>query len=167
MRAKNHITQLLKRDGPWCHYCGYEIRLLDGSRNDKVAVSRDHIIPRALGGLNGIDNLMLAHKYCNSIRALGFAHDDNSSAREKHAQFLQALEKRGYRRNPKYTGPVNHNIPSCPKHLDQRKQKMNSRTLFFALGPFALDIRCARGKYSHVRISVGSKHLVGAGYLNE
>lgn len=167
MPAKNHILKLLKRDGPWCHYCGYEIRLLDRMSNDKAAVSRDHIIPRALGGQNEIDNLMLAHKFCNSVRALGFAHDDNSSALQKHAQFVQMLENRGYRRNPNFTGPVNHNITECPKHLMQTKKSLDSKTFFFTLGPVAFDIRSAPGRYSHVRISIGSKHLVGAGYLNE
>lgn len=34
--------------------------------------SRDHIIPRSLGGTNDISNLALAHKLCNSKRGNGY-----------------------------------------------------------------------------------------------
>lgn len=34
--------------------------------------SRDHIIPRSLGGTDDIENLALAHKQCNSKRGNGY-----------------------------------------------------------------------------------------------
>lgn len=164
MAATNSISKLVQRDGAWCHYCGYEVRNLNAMSLDRDAASRDHIVPRALGGRNAIENLRIAHKFCNSVRALGFDSQQSMRLHEKHRSFVSELVSRGYKQNPKYNGPVNHTIPECPPHLDRA---VKSRSLFFTLGPIAFDIRHAPGRYSHVRVSIGSKHLVGAGYLNE
>jgi hypothetical protein len=162
--AAKHIAQIIQRDGPWCHYCGYEVRNRDVMSISRDAPSRDHIIPRALGGENTLCNLKLAHKYCNSVRALGFSV--SPKMREKHERFIESLINRGYTRNPNYTGPANHNIAECPKYLVQGVKRA-SHTVFFSLGPIAFDIRYTPGKYSHVRISIGSKHLTGAGYIHD
>lgn len=94
------IKSLRDRDGDWCHYCGYEIRLWNPALSDKAAVSRDHIHAKALGGRDGLDNLALAHRYCNQVRGLGGGVKGMETL---HAQFLQSLRDRGYARN--YKGP--------------------------------------------------------------
>jgi 5-methylcytosine-specific restriction endonuclease McrA len=38
--------------------------------------SLDHIVPQSLGGGHGIDNLRLAHRWCNAIRGARDYHSD-------------------------------------------------------------------------------------------
>lgn len=49
--------QLLERDR-CCLYCGIPL--------DKYGASIDHLIPRAKGGTNDLDNLVLSCKDCNN-----------------------------------------------------------------------------------------------------
>lgn len=51
------VFYLINRDGLLCWRCQNE---MDG--ND---ITIDHVIPVALGGANRMENLKLAHKYCN------------------------------------------------------------------------------------------------------
>ena len=53
--------KILHRDGFRCVYCGKSTR--DG---DEVRLEIDHIVPRAAGGSNGIDNLVTACWECNN-----------------------------------------------------------------------------------------------------
>lgn len=55
------LAKLYKRDRGICHICGKRVNSLQDA-------SRDHIIPRHLGGTNGINgsNLALAHRQCNA-----------------------------------------------------------------------------------------------------
>ena len=45
---------LVERDGPTCDLCG-----------TGRPIEFDHIIPKPLGGTDHLDNLCLAHEYCN------------------------------------------------------------------------------------------------------
>ncbi|MGP5928896.1 HNH endonuclease [Corynebacterium glyciniphilum] len=57
-RKATQLTALvLAIKGTICHLCG-----MPG------ADTADHIIPRSLGGTDDLDNLMPAHKRCNSSR---------------------------------------------------------------------------------------------------
>ncbi len=47
-------------DGGRCHLCGGRVRWRDASR--------DHILPRSLGGATTWSNIRLAHRRCNSQR---------------------------------------------------------------------------------------------------
>lgn len=49
--------RVLSRDGYVCYLCGLKI--------DQGEESIDHVIPKALGGHNGMGNLRAAHKVCN------------------------------------------------------------------------------------------------------
>jgi 5-methylcytosine-specific restriction endonuclease McrA len=62
------ITQLMSRDGSFCHLCGdlLDRKVLDC--NHPRYITFDHIIPRAKGGTDTIGNLCLAHKRCNELR---------------------------------------------------------------------------------------------------
>lgn len=54
--------QLIKRDGPQCHWCRVPF-------DDLVLPTFDHIIPRRKGGSDALDNLVLACAPCNNDRA--------------------------------------------------------------------------------------------------
>ncbi len=52
---------LLARDGNACHWCGYQMR--------RAELTLDHVIPRARGGANRQENLVLACRLCNASRS--------------------------------------------------------------------------------------------------
>lgn len=54
------LAQLYKRDKAICHICGDRVQRLTDA-------TRDHIVPKALGGKvgRGSTNIALAHKWCN------------------------------------------------------------------------------------------------------
>lgn len=59
--------ELLALHGPTCHLCFYPIDL-DLKWPDPGCFTRDHVIPRAAGGPDTIDNLRPAHHECNVRR---------------------------------------------------------------------------------------------------
>ena len=61
--ARNHkIDRLYIRDGGRCWICG--------EWGPVLVFNRDHLIPRSLGGPNGLWNLRLCHPACNAERNL-------------------------------------------------------------------------------------------------
>lgn len=54
------IESLGQRDGWRCHLCGKSVR--------REEATRDHLLPRSLGGSNRATNLRLAHMMCNAKR---------------------------------------------------------------------------------------------------
>lgn len=78
--AKSARTRIYLRDEWMCWLCNEEVDAdLIGSRSE-WRPSLDHVIPVALGGDDGEDNLRLAHVWCNSVRSDGRVYD---------AQFLR------------------------------------------------------------------------------
>lgn len=73
---------LIERDGPACDLCG-----------DGEPVEFDHIIPKPAGGTDDLDNLCLAHAYCNKAKG---ASGHTEARRRLTAQRLsvQASAKR-------------------------------------------------------------------------
>ena len=61
---KVSITDLVERDGSSCGICGEDVDL-DVRWPQRMAATRDHIVPVALGGSDDPDNLQLAHATCN------------------------------------------------------------------------------------------------------
>jgi hypothetical protein len=62
------IGELATRDGWRCQICDKNFakhRTFDSSRS---AVTVDHIRPKSVGGSDGLSNLRLAHRHCNSER---------------------------------------------------------------------------------------------------
>lgn len=51
---------LVKRDGPFCIWCKRHLNRYDRSR--------DHLVPRSLGGSLEMSNLVLSCRFCNSSR---------------------------------------------------------------------------------------------------
>lgn len=60
--------QLARRDGPYCGLCGCDVDLRAVSP-DPMRPSVDHIIPRALGGSDAVENNQLTHLLCNQIKS--------------------------------------------------------------------------------------------------
>lgn len=60
--------ELAKRDGVGCHICGLPCDLRTVTRKTAITATRDHIIPRSQKGTLALENLRLAHAYCNSKR---------------------------------------------------------------------------------------------------
>lgn len=53
--------------GTDCHICGDPVDL-DAPPNQLDSPTLDHVVPRAAGGTDDLDNLRLAHLYCNSVK---------------------------------------------------------------------------------------------------
>lgn len=64
--AKNHLLPVLRRDGPYCRYCGK--RVTDRTR------TLDHVVPVCQGGSHRPDNLVIACRHCN-FRKSGELYD--------------------------------------------------------------------------------------------
>lgn len=67
-----HIKRIIERDGPGCHYCKGRVRVgRDHAENmrlgDKLA-TKDHIVPKSMGGPGVTENFVLACKGCNEKR---------------------------------------------------------------------------------------------------
>jgi len=61
------VRVLASRDNYVCHVCGGDVDMTLPF-NDRMAPTRDHIVPRHLGGGHDPSNLKLAHRGCNSRR---------------------------------------------------------------------------------------------------
>lgn len=59
------IGRLIRRHNGICHYCERPTNRTTGS---KLQATRDHVVPRAFGGQNSIDNYVLACSGCNHER---------------------------------------------------------------------------------------------------
>ena len=59
---------LYERDGGVCWICGGMCDI-NADPNSDLYPSVDHIIPQSLGGKDTLDNVRLAHRFCNSIRS--------------------------------------------------------------------------------------------------
>lgn len=68
------LHDLFKRDGGVCHICGKQCNWNDYTQTGTAFIagnlypSVDHVVPVSLGGADSWDNVMLAHRICNSIR---------------------------------------------------------------------------------------------------
>lgn len=66
---RHQLDKLFHRDGGVCHYCGIDcVRVPSGKRAPHNMATRDHIVPRFLGGENGLGNYVLSCSKCNGDR---------------------------------------------------------------------------------------------------
>jgi hypothetical protein len=89
----NRWTKYLKvRDwhGDACHICVLQMRFTKpkGFASRFTTVSRDHILPRSLGGHNDDANILLAHQICNVVRG---NHPLTDELRDRCAAIVTAL----------------------------------------------------------------------------
>lgn len=61
------VRALAARDNYICHVCDGPVDMTL-PHNDRMAPTRDHIVPRYAGGSHDPSNLKLAHRGCNSRR---------------------------------------------------------------------------------------------------
>lgn len=64
--STKELAQIIQRDGTnRCHYCN-----IITSRNSKTGrrATRDHVVPKSMGGADRVYNFVLACESCNSIR---------------------------------------------------------------------------------------------------
>lgn len=63
-RSRTQVNSIVRRDGSMiCHYCDNECK-----QSGKKAATRDHIVPKSMGGANSVHNYVLACADCNSKR---------------------------------------------------------------------------------------------------
>jgi hypothetical protein len=70
-RISKQLSRLASRDGRQCHYCRDDMVFpLDKRQPQNIpnAVTRDHIVPRSMGGEYRDHNLILACRRCNEKR---------------------------------------------------------------------------------------------------
>lgn len=61
------ILLLVKKRGMLCHWCGKSFRLnVDAAH--PLAPTREHLLPKSLGGQSHDENIALVHGRCNQIR---------------------------------------------------------------------------------------------------
>ena len=63
-----NITKLMARDGDRCAICREPLNRKIKDRYDPFYVTFDHRVPVSAGGLSTLDNLQLAHRFCNQER---------------------------------------------------------------------------------------------------
>ena len=69
-KAVRRLMQIWERDRGICHICGnFAFSPETGFMNYFLAATPDHLVPASQGGGNRLDNLAIAHKWCNSLRS--------------------------------------------------------------------------------------------------
>jgi hypothetical protein len=69
------LEDVYERDNGICYLCGGQCDWNDYEERDGMIIygnmypSRDHMIPKSRGGSNSWDNIRLAHRICNSLKA--------------------------------------------------------------------------------------------------
>lgn len=58
-------SELIRRFDNQCHYCGEQTNRTAGHR---LQATIEHVVPRAFGGANSLDNYVLACSACNNER---------------------------------------------------------------------------------------------------
>jgi hypothetical protein len=69
-KQDSSLLALFSARDPRCCWCGVELRLTRDPR-DPVRATREHLVPRHLGGPDTAENLALACAACNGARAEG------------------------------------------------------------------------------------------------
>ena len=65
-KIRSQVRTLRRRDGDNCWLHGLPINFGITDNNDPMHCSRDHVVPRTLGGDLAVVNMRLAHRQCNT-----------------------------------------------------------------------------------------------------
>ena len=85
--AKHSLTEkekkIYQKTGGKCWLCDRELSIAE--------FTKDHVIPKSLGGRGEIDNLMPAHQYCNSVKGSTIVRDSEEFLKRfrKHFKIAQ------------------------------------------------------------------------------
>ena len=91
--SERTILAIIDRDGPGCHYCGRDLdvaRAVSEGHSDRSGPlpawwpTKDHKIPRSAGGVNQLENYLLACRRCN-----------NRKGDRTYEEFVAELEAQG------------------------------------------------------------------------
>lgn len=61
------LEAVAERDRWRCHLCGKRVKK-SAKWPDRTCPSIDHLVPISAGGVDGLENVALAHWYCNTLR---------------------------------------------------------------------------------------------------
>lgn len=95
-RVDPQAEALAQRDGGWyCHYCHAPVSL--NPQHGERHVNKDHMTPRARGGSNDQDNLVLACPQCNQRKGARYTYEefyaltaDTRTARSQETEHVTA-----------------------------------------------------------------------------
>lgn len=86
------LLDVILRDGLYCHICGLETQPVNTIKQygrSQLAPTADHFVPRSHGGGEFIENIRVAHKYCNEFRGTRIITEDlRQTCREKISAML-------------------------------------------------------------------------------
>ncbi len=93
-KVKAQFQALRLRDGDICALCN---KAMDFTlpRDDPMAPTREHIVPRAAGGNNALTNQQLAHKRCNQNKGAHWRGVDYGRGRSIADIARVTVRKRG------------------------------------------------------------------------
>ena len=70
-RSREYVDQLIKRDGLKCqlYFCKMPFKFDISDITSDLYPTIDHVVPKAAGGTDDLDNLVIAHRVCNARKA--------------------------------------------------------------------------------------------------
>lgn len=107
MAGSHQVKRLVKMYGGKCHYCN---RLTNRSEQNRYP-TRDHIVPKAMGGPNAMDNYVLACLGCNNDRGTTLFYCDCQTCTTKIRQALADSASIRFM----FDGIIGHNKPRIRK----------------------------------------------------
>lgn len=107
MAARHQVQKLMRLADGICHYCKKKCNY----ESAKMYPTRDHIVPKGLGGPNSLDNYVLACSGCNHKRGTMLFYCKCRDCQEKiyDALYDPELLSRAFR------GMLTHNKPLVKK----------------------------------------------------
>lgn len=154
-RTWEQLHKLAKRNGGWweCFYCdrpifcGHCLKWFVGKANQ---ATKDHVIPKANGGNNGLGNLVLSCRRCNKLKETHvFAQEKPTLADIEWARHLK-------KKKPTSTPYQTHDtIEAASIALISRQDKLPTKTFYL--------INCGCGKlHVHTAPTVKCRELANA-----
>jgi hypothetical protein len=111
---KVQVGKLQQRDGKLCWICGLPTFEWGSTRDCDVRwwATRDHVVPKKLGGSDELDNLKVAHNFCNGMRGHQpekFHVFKLKLFRTTYVLFIKSTDVRTFTRRPRqYAGSIRY-----------------------------------------------------------
>lgn len=90
LKRKRRTRALRARDGDLCYLCGVVMDFED--RTGEMAATIDHVNPIVYGGGHDLENLKLAHRFCNGDRDHVRKHHDGKKWKALNAQLKEIFK---------------------------------------------------------------------------